>query len=117
MPPAVITFFGPHWAKLPSLAVAMFCIFLGTGPLNAAIVNAVSAGVRAMAIAVELFLIHAVGDTPSPKLIGFVSDRSTLGTGLGITLITLVVASGLLFLGARSAPEVVPEGAAPAAAG
>lgn len=101
--PAVLCFFGPHWAKLPALGFAMFFIFLGTGPLNAAIVNAVSAKVRATAIALELFLIHAVGDTPSPKLIGFVSDRSTLGTGLGITLITLVIASGLLFLGSRAA--------------
>jgi hypothetical protein len=47
-----------------------------------------------------------LGDTPSPKLIGMVSDRSTLGTGLGLTLITLVIASILLFLGAR-APKTV----------
>ena len=105
VPPAVVCFFGPHALKLPMLAVAMFCIFLGTGPLNAAIVNAVPAAVRATAIALELFLIHAVGDTPSPKVIGFVSDRSSLGTGLGVTLVTMVVASGLLFLGARMAPE------------
>jgi hypothetical protein len=39
---------------LPSLGIAMFCIFLGTGPLNAAIVNAVPAAVRATAIAMEL---------------------------------------------------------------
>ena len=105
VPFGVVCFFGPRVTMLPALGVAMFCIFLGTGPLNAAIVNAVPAGVRATAIAMELFLIHALGDTPSPRLIGMVSDHSTLATGLGLTLVTMLVATGLLFLGARSTPE------------
>ncbi len=101
VPFGVLCFFGPRATMLPALGVAMFCIFLGTGPLNAAIVNAVPASIRATAIAVELLLIHSLGDTPSPRLIGIVSDRTTLGTGLGLTLITMVIASVLLFLGAR----------------
>ncbi len=107
VPFGVVCFFGPKGTMLPALGVAMFCIFLGTGPLNAAIVNAVPATVRATAIAMELFLIHALGDTPSPKLIGLVSDHSTLGTGLGLTLITMLIATLLLFLGARTTPETV----------
>ena len=106
VPPAVLCFFGPKATMLPALAMAMFLIFLGTGPLNAAIINAVPAAVRSSAIAIELFLIHALGDTPSPKLIGMVSDRTNLGTGLGLTLVTMVVASGLLFVGARSGRRV-----------
>jgi MFS family permease len=105
VPFGVLCFFGPRITMLPALGVAMFCIFLGTGPLNAAIINAVPAGVRATAIALELFLIHALGDTPSPRLIGMVSDRSTLATGLGLTLVTMLIATVLLFLGARAAPK------------
>jgi MFS transporter, Spinster family, sphingosine-1-phosphate transporter len=101
VPFAVACFFGPRATMLPMLALAMFCIFLGTGPLNAAIVNAVPAGVRATAIAMELLLIHALGDTPSPKLIGIVSDHSTLATGLALTLVTMLIAAVLLFIGAR----------------
>jgi len=104
VPFGVLCFFGPRATMLPALAVAMFSIFLGTGPLNAAIVNAVPATVRATAIAMELFLIHALGDTPSPRLIGMVSDRSTLATGLGLTLVTMLFAAALLFLGARTIP-------------
>jgi MFS family permease len=104
VPFGVLCFFGPRATMLPALGMAMFCIFLGTGPLNAAIVNAVPAAVRATAIAMELFLIHALGDTPSPRLIGMVSDRSTLATGLGLTLVTMVIATALLFAGARTAP-------------
>ena len=104
VPPAVACFFGPRWAIVPGLAAALFFIFLGNGPLNAAIVNSVSGTIRATAIAFELFMIHALGDAPSPRLIGFVSDRSTLSTGLGVTLVTMVVAAGLLFLGAKTVP-------------
>lgn len=110
IPFGVVCFFGPRTTMLPSLALAMFCIFLGTGPLNAAIVNSVPASVRATAIAVELFLIHALGDTPSPWLIGFVSDRSNLATGLGCTLVTMIIATVLLFRGARARPQVVSMG-------
>jgi MFS family permease len=105
IPFGVLCFFGPRATMLPALAFAMFCISLGMGPLNAAIVNAVPATVRATAIAVELFLIHALGDTPSPRLIGMVSDHSTLSTGLGLTLVALLVATALLFLGARTVPR------------
>jgi MFS family permease len=106
VPFGVLCFFGPRATMLPALGIAMFCIFLGTGPLNAAIVNAVPAAVRATAIAMELFLIHALGDTPSPRLIGMVSDRSTLATGLGLTLVTMAIATVLLFLGARTVPRL-----------
>jgi predicted MFS family arabinose efflux permease len=111
VPPAVMCFFGPRWAIVPGLAVALFFIFLGNGPLNAAIVNSVSGAIRATAIALELFLIHALGDAPSPRLIGLVSDHSSLSTGLGLTLITMVVAAGLLFLGARTVSKTAPVGA------
>jgi MFS family permease len=106
VPFGVLCFFGPRATMLPALGIAMFCIFTGTGgPLNAAIVNSVPAPVRATAIAMELFLIHALGDTPSPRLIGMVSDHSTLATGLGLTLVSMLIATVLLFLGARTMPR------------
>jgi MFS family permease len=105
VPFGALCFFGPRAGMLPMLAGAIFCISLGTGPLNAAIVNAVPAAVRATAIAMELLLIHALGDTPSPRLIGMVSDHSTLATGLGLTLVTMLIATVLLFLGAGTVSE------------
>ena len=98
---------------LPALAVAMFLIFLGMGPLNAAIINAVPASIRSSAIAIEILMIHALGDTPSPKLIGIVSDRSTLSTGLGLTLLTMLIAAVLLFIGGRY-EHSLPSGMDPA---
>lgn len=107
LPPALVCFFGPKSLTLPALSIAIFLIFLGSGPVNAATVNAVSPQVRATALAGQLFLIHALGDAPSPKIIGIVSDHSNLSVGLGSTLVTLVIASAIFFAGARYAPGSV----------
>ncbi len=109
LPLAGMVFFGPPRWSVAALFAAEFFLFLNTGPLNAAIVNSVSAGVRSSAIALELFLIHLLGDTFSPQIIGAISDRSTMRVGLGVTLVTLVLSAVLLFFGARFAP--VLEGA------
>jgi hypothetical protein len=62
--------------------------------------------VRATAISVNLFCIHAFGDTFSPQIIGAISDRSNLSLGLGATLVFLVISCGILLLGARFAPAL-----------
>ena len=104
--PALLTFFGPKSVTLPALGVAVFLIFLGTGPVNAATLNAVPSNLRATAMAGQLFAIHVFGDAFSPKLIGIVSDHSNLRLGLGLTLITMVVAAVIFWIGARYAPKL-----------
>ena len=108
-PAAMMVFFGPRTLLLPSVLVAEFFLFLNTGPLNTAIVNSISAAVRSFAIALNIFFIHALGDMPSPQLIGAISDRHGLRLGLGLTLVTLVLSAGILFLGARFAPPLPPD--------
>jgi hypothetical protein len=84
----------------------VFLIFLGTGPVNAATVNAVRPEIRATALAGQLFIIHALGDAISPPIIGAVSDRSTLNLGLGSTLVTLLLAAVIFTVGSRYAPPL-----------
>ena len=103
LPFGILVFFGPHATTIPALFAAEFFIFLNTGPLNAAIVNSVGAKVRATAISINLFCIHAFGDTFSPQIIGAISDHSNLSIGLGVTLVSLVFASVILWYGARFA--------------
>ena len=75
--------------------------------MNAAIVNSVSAPVRATAVGLNLFIIHCFGDTFSPQIIGYLSDRmQSLRLALGATLIALVVSGATLRAGARFAPEL-----------
>ena len=106
VPPALLTFFGPKALIVPSLSAAVFLIFLGTGPVNAATLNAVPANLRSMAMAGQLFAIHVFGDAFSPKLIGYISDRSNLRLGLGVTLITFLLAAAIFFVGSRFAPAL-----------
>jgi MFS family permease len=106
VPPALLCFFGPHSLTLYGLGGAIFLIFLGTGPVNAATLNAVRPEIRATAMAGQLFIIHALGDAISPPIIGAVSDRSTLNIGLGSTLITMLIAAVIFFIGARYAPPL-----------
>jgi MFS family permease len=106
VPPALLCFFGPHSLTLVGLALAVFLISLGTGPVNAATLNAVRPEIRATAMAGQLFIIHALGDMISPRIIGAVSDRSTLNLGLGSTLVTMLLAAIIFFNGARYAPPL-----------
>ncbi len=115
-PPALLCFFGPKAFVLPGLALAIFFIFLGTGPVNAASVNSVQPGIRATALAGQLFIIHALGDAISPKIIGAISDRSNLGVGLGSTLVTLVIAAVIFTVGSRFAPPLQSHSASGVAA-
>jgi MFS family permease len=109
VPPALLCFFGPHNLTLYGLGAAIFLIFLGTGPVNAATLNAVRPEIRATAMAGQLFIIHALGDAISPRIIGAVSDRSTLNLGLGSTLITMLLAAVIFFIGSRYAPPLHSE--------
>jgi MFS transporter, Spinster family, sphingosine-1-phosphate transporter len=107
LPCGALVFFGPPKWAIPSLFAAEFFLFLNTGPLNAAIVNSVSAPVRATAVSLNLFCIHFFGDTFSPQIIGAISDHTgNLRLGLGATLISLVVSCVILLAGARFAPPL-----------
>ncbi len=106
LPFGILLFFGPSGWVVPSLFAAEFFLFLNTGPLNTAIVNSVSAPVRATAVSVNLFCIHFFGDTFSPQIIGKIADHSSLRIGLGATLISLVLSCILLLVGSRFAPQL-----------
>ncbi|CAN5420560.1 MFS transporter [soil metagenome] len=106
VPPALLCFFGPSNLTIVGLSLAVFFIFLGTGPVNAATLNAVRPEMRSMAMAGQLLVIHLFGDAASPKLIGIISDHTNLRIGLGATLITMVVAGVIFFLGSRVAPPL-----------
>ncbi len=90
----------------PAIFLAEFLLFLNTAPLNAAVVNSVGAAIRATAIALNLFVIHLLGDAFSPTLIGHISDVSSLQTGFLAAIVAIVLGSLVLFYGMRFAPEI-----------
>src|SRR6266481_497821 len=98
---AAIYTIGP--LMFPAIFAAVFFILVGTGPSNAALVNSVGPRIRSTALAVNVFIIHLLGDAFSPTLIGRISDKTSLPTAFGTAFIAAAV-SGVIFLyGARFA--------------
>jgi MFS transporter, Spinster family, sphingosine-1-phosphate transporter len=77
------------------LAVAEVLVFISTGPINVEIVSDVPPMMRAAAMALSIFAIHALGDVVSPPLIGYVSDHSSLGSAVLIIPAAVVVAGAV----------------------
>jgi MFS family permease len=76
---------------LPALIAAELLVFASTGPVNTAIVNEVAPQERASAVALSIFSIHVLGDVPSPPLIGWISDRSSLDRAVLIVPVAVLL--------------------------
>jgi sugar phosphate permease len=76
-------------------------VFLNTGPLNAIIVNVTRPAVRVRAFALNIFLIHFLGDAISPAIIGAISDAAGLQAGLLLAPLLLALAGVLCLAGTR----------------
>jgi MFS family permease len=83
-------------AYLICMVMGQLLMFLSTGPINASIVNLVLPTQRASAIALEVFVIHLLGDCISPYLIGALSDVSSLGEAVKIVPLAVIIA-GILW--------------------
>jgi MFS family permease len=81
----------------PAIVAAELLLFMSTGPINSAIANMVSPTERASAFALSMFVIHLLGDVPSPTLIGWLSDLSSLGKAVLIVPAAIVI-SGIVWL-------------------
>ena len=91
---------------MPAIVVAEFLLLMNTGPLNAAVVNSVSAQIRSSAIGVNLIVIHLLGDAFSPPLMGHISDRSSLPTSFIAALVAIALSAVILLYGMRYAPRL-----------
>lgn len=101
------------WAWVFLLA-AVFFLFFNTGPTNTALANVTPATIRATAFAVNIFVIHALGDALSPPVIGWFRDRfgqdsairvgdaaAAYGLGVGFALVSaFMLISGVIWLAA-----------------
>lgn len=106
IPAIVIAIFNHGPAMFPAIFVGEFFLLLNTAPLNAALVNSVSARIRATALAVNVFTIHLLGDAFSPTLIGYISDKTNLEIGLTSMIAAVAISAGVLFYGMRFAPKI-----------
>jgi MFS family permease len=93
------------WAWWLILAVE-FLVFLNTGPANTVIANVTPPAIRASAFAINIFLIHILGDAISPPMIGWVagalrdaSGRDDMNAGF-LCVSAAILISGLIWIAA-----------------
>jgi hypothetical protein len=80
-----------------ALAAADFLLVFSTSPINAVIVGDVPPTSRAAAMAASILVIHALGDVPSPVLIGIISDATSLARAVLIIPVATSI-SGLIWI-------------------
>lgn len=88
---------------------SMLLLFVNTSPVNALTVSSLPASVRATGVALNVFLIHFLGDAISPELAGRRSEAAlasgsshgdALAAGMSVAIPAILVA-GLVLLAAR----------------
>ena len=80
--------------------LACFCLFFNTGPSNTILANVSHPSMRAAAFALNIFVIHALGDVISPVVIGVLSDKYNLTVGFLVVGVMYLVAGVLWLCGA-----------------
>jgi hypothetical protein len=106
VPVMIVALFARGRVMIPAIALAAFFLLLNTAPLNAAVIDSVGAHIRATAIAVNIFIIHLLGDVPSPTMMGWVADRRSLQAAFILPVIAMVISAAILFYGMRYAPAL-----------
>jgi len=85
--------------------IAIFFLFLSTGPSNAILANVTHPSIRATGFALSIFFIHALGDAISPPIIGWVTDLTKTESNpagdmtLGFLIVGgMILVSGVLWI-------------------
>lgn len=110
IPVMIVALFSKGPLMIPAIAAAAFFLLLNTAPLNAAVINSVGAHIRATAIAVNIFIIHILGDVPSPTMMGWVADKRSLQAAFVLPVIAMGISAAILFYGMRFAPAIAVDG-------
>jgi MFS family permease len=94
-------FLGVLYTPLPwgwlFIFIAIFFLFANTGPMNTVLANVVHPSMRSSAFAINIFIIHALGDAISPTIIGGIADVYSLGFAF-LLLSFLIPVSGAVWL-------------------
>jgi len=100
----IATLYIPFPAAWIPMFVAIFFLFLNTGPSNTALANVSLPAVRATAFAVNIFVIHALGDVQAFWLLGYIGGHTNMHVAF-LFVSGMIFASGLAWLiGAKYLP-------------
>ena len=93
----VVALYIPFPVAWIAIFVAIFFLFLNTGPSNTALANVSPPAVRATAFAANIFVIHALGDVQAFWLLGYIGGHTNMQLAF-LFLSVIIFASGLAWL-------------------
>ncbi len=93
----VVTLYIPFPAAWISMFFAIFFLFLNTGPSNTALANVSLPAVRATAFAMNIFVIHALGDVQAFWLLGYIGGHTNMHVAF-LVVSGIIFASGIVWL-------------------
>ena len=100
-----------------ALFPAVFFLFFNTGPANTILANVTRSPIRATAFAINILIIHMLGDVISPPIIGRIADVASLKLGLLVTSFMIPVGGTLWVIGSRFLDADTTRAESPASAG
>lgn len=87
----IVALYIPFPAAWIAMFLAIFFLFLNTGPSNTALANVALPAVRATAFAVNILVIHALGDVQAFWLLGYIGGHTNMH-------VAFLFVSGIIFL-------------------
>lgn len=96
-PVFVVSLYVPFPAAWIPMFLAIFFLFLNTGPSNTALANVSLPAVRATAFAANIFMIHAFGDVQAFWLLGYIGGHINMHVAF-LFVSAIIFLSGLVWL-------------------
>jgi len=104
-PVFIISLYVPFPAAWIAMFIAIFFLFLNTGPSNTAIANVSLPTVRATAFALNILVIHALGDVPAFPAIGYVGGHTDMRVAFLFVSGMMLLAGVIWLLGVKYLPD------------
>jgi MFS transporter, Spinster family, sphingosine-1-phosphate transporter len=93
----IVSLYIPFPAAWIAMFLAIFFLFLNTGPSNTALANVSLPAVRATAFAANIFIIHAFGDVQAFWLLGYIAGHTNMHVAF-LFVSGIILLSGVAWL-------------------
>jgi MFS family permease len=93
----IVSLYVPFPAAWIAMFLAIFFLFLNTGPSNTALANVSLPAVRATAFAVNILVIHALGDVQAFWLLGYIGGHTNMRVAF-LFVSGIILLSGVAWL-------------------
>jgi MFS transporter, Spinster family, sphingosine-1-phosphate transporter len=97
----LLMLFTPFPAAWIFLFASVFFVFFNTGPSNTALANVSLPSVRATAFALNILIIHLLGDAAAPPLIGIIAGHFSMKVAFVFVSLVMLVAAAAWLVGVK----------------